>query len=164
MSDVAIVSATMGDFGALRSLIAAYHVWEDIPDPPNLDAAIATLMAPEHPGGFWIARRGDQPLAYIAVTPRFNLAAGGDVLVIDELFVTEGARGLGLGRRLINAVHAYGAAIGCRQLLLEVANGNRTAQAFYAVLGFTPRLRRCWERPIEPASVPTPEMSGAFSA
>src|SRR6516165_11200788 len=72
----------------------------------------------------------------------------GDVLIIDELYVDEVARGRGLGRRLTDTAAAYGAAIGCRSLFLEVANGNRTAQAFYAALGFTPRLRRVWERPI----------------
>ncbi|MBC7546085.1 MAG: GNAT family N-acetyltransferase [Candidatus Sericytochromatia bacterium] len=150
MNDATIIQASLRDLTTLLSLITDYHAWEEIPDPPNLVEAIEFLLAADHPGGFWIAWDGDRPVAYVAVTLRFSLAAGGDVLVIDELFVLEAARNHGLGRRLIDTTHAYGAAIGCRELLLEVANSNRTAQAFYAALGFTPRLRRCWERPILP--------------
>jgi ribosomal protein S18 acetylase RimI-like enzyme len=148
MRDVAIVPAQVDDLPAIRALVQAYHSSEDMPDPPDLDAAITTLLDDTHAGGFWLARRHGEVLGYIAVTPRFSLTAGGDILVIDELFLHDGARGQGLGRMLIDAVQAYGEAIGCRLLLLEVPNHNRTAAHFYAALGFTPRLRRCWERPI----------------
>jgi ribosomal protein S18 acetylase RimI-like enzyme len=148
MRDVAIVPAQTADLPAIRSLVQAYHTSEDMPDPPDMDGAILTLMADHHPGGFWLACRHGETLGYICVTPRYSLAAGGDILVIDELYVHEAARGQGLGRQLIDAVQAYGESIGCRLLLLEVSNHNRTATHFYAALGFTPRLRRCWERPI----------------
>jgi GNAT superfamily N-acetyltransferase len=148
MRDVAIVPAQMADLPTLRSLVQAYHATEDIPDPPDLDRVIETLLSADQPGGFWLATRHGETLGYIAVSPRFSLTAGGEILVIDEVYVNDAARGQGLGRLLIDAVHAYGESIGCRILLLEVSNHNRTATHFYAALGFTPRLRRCWERPI----------------
>jgi ribosomal protein S18 acetylase RimI-like enzyme len=151
MRDVAIVPAQAADLPALRTLIQAYHAGEDMPDPPDLDDVILTLLTPEHPGGFWLAKRQGEALGYIAVTPRFSVTAGGDILVIDEVYVADAARGQGLGRLLTDVVQAYGESIGCRLLLLEVANHNRTATHFYAALGFTPRLRRCWERPIATA-------------
>lgn len=161
MRDVAIVPAQTADLPGLRALIQAYHASEDMPDPADLDGVIRTLLTADEPGGFWLAKRQGDVVGYIAVTPRFSVAAGGAILVIDELYVDPDHRGQGLGRLLIDVVQAYGESIGCRLLLLEVANHNRTAANFYAALGFTPRLRRCWERPIavaatvQPATLPS---------
>ena len=53
-----------------------------------------------------------------------------------DLFVREGARGLGLGRRLLAAVAAIALQRGCRRLDLAVLDWN-PARKLYEHLGFT---------------------------
>ena len=55
---------------------------------------------------------------------------------VEDLFVREGARGLGLGRRLLAAVAAIALQRGCRRLDLAVLDWN-PARKLYEHLGFT---------------------------
>ncbi len=54
---------------------------------------------------------------------------------VQDIFVSEAARGLGLGRRLLAAAAALSAARGGSYLRLAVDSGNLTAQAFYQRVG-----------------------------
>ncbi len=54
---------------------------------------------------------------------------------VQDLFVSEAARGLGLGRRLLAEVAALSSARGGSYLRLAVDSGNVTAQAFYERAG-----------------------------
>lgn len=148
MSKVAIHPAGIADLPALRRLISAFHQAEDLSDPPNLDEAITALLGAPHRGSIWLAFLNGEPVGYIVAVHGFSLASGGDALTIDQLYVEDAARGQGIGRLLVAAAEVHGELHGCRTLLLEIGNGNRRAQLFYANSGFTPRLRRVWERPI----------------
>lgn len=55
---------------------------------------------------------------------------------VEDLFVREGARGLGLGRRLLAAVARIAIERGCRRLDLAVLDWN-PARKLYEHLGFT---------------------------
>jgi GNAT superfamily N-acetyltransferase len=57
---------------------------------------------------------------------------------VEDLFVRDGARGLGLGRRLLAAVAQIAVERGCRRLDLAVLEWN-PARELYAHLGFTPQ-------------------------
>jgi ribosomal protein S18 acetylase RimI-like enzyme len=68
------------------------------------------------------------------------------------------ARGLGLGRRLIAAVLAEAAALGLRQVRLEVLAGNTAASRVYARAGF---VHRRWLRTFERAGAAPPPAGAA---
>jgi GNAT superfamily N-acetyltransferase len=57
---------------------------------------------------------------------------------VEDLFVRDGARGLGLGRRLLAAVAQIAVERGCRRLDLAVLEWN-PARKLYEHLGFTPQ-------------------------
>ncbi len=59
---------------------------------------------------------------------------------VEDLFVREAARGLGLGRRLLAAVARIAMERGCRRLDLAVLDWN-PARKLYEHLGFTPQSR-----------------------
>lgn len=62
--------------------------------------------------------------------------AGGDCLV-EDLFVRAEARGLGLGRALMEAAEARARERGARRMELDVNERNEKALALYASLGFS---------------------------
>ncbi|WP_029040670.1 GNAT family N-acetyltransferase [Cucumibacter marinus] len=59
-------------------------------------------------------------------------------MVLKELYVTEEARGAGVGEALFNAVKARAAAGDCGQLIWTVVPWNEKAKLFYAKLGGRP--------------------------
>ncbi|MBL4614450.1 MAG: GNAT family N-acetyltransferase [Magnetovibrio sp.] len=64
-------------------------------------------------------------------------------LVLKELFVTEQARGAGVGEALFNAVKVRASVLGCGQLLWSVVPWNDKAKSFYSKLGG--RMEDRWE-------------------
>lgn len=60
------------------------------------------------------------------------------LLVLNDLFVAEGARRMGVARALMDGAAELARDRGCRGLMLETAEDNTAAQALYDKLG--------WER------------------
>jgi ribosomal protein S18 acetylase RimI-like enzyme len=59
---------------------------------------------------------------------------------IDQLFVLPAHRRLGLGSRLVSELCHFFAAQGVSDVSLRTMHGNAEATAFWAALGFTPRI------------------------
>lgn len=57
---------------------------------------------------------------------------------IAELFVSESARGQGVGRRLIAACESQARALGLRHIMIGVLSGNRRTAEVYARAGYAP--------------------------
>ncbi len=55
----------------------------------------------------------------------------GNYCYLQDLFVADGARGLGLGRKLIEAVYETAKAAGCSRVHWLTQNGNATARLLY---------------------------------
>jgi len=79
----------------------------------------------------------DSPPAGVAqVRFRYGLWWAADDCLLEDLFVTEAARGRGLGRELVEAVIALARERGCRRVELDVNEDNAGALALYRSVGF----------------------------
>lgn len=58
------------------------------------------------------------------------------ILLMDGIFVSEGARGLGVGSALLNAIKNEAKARDCTKVRLDVIDGNPRARALYERQGF----------------------------
>ena len=76
------------------------------------------------------ARRDGQlvGIAHFMVHPHTNAA---DVCYLQDLFTAPEARGKGVARSLIEAVHAWAGARGCSQLYWHTHESNATARRLY---------------------------------
>ena len=63
-------------------------------------------------------------------------------LFIDDFCVEEKARGQHIGRRLFDHVREEAKRLGCREITLNVWEGNDSAQHFYEHLGMTTKERQ----------------------
>lgn len=80
-----------------------------------------------------IAFSGGKPVGYILLALTWSQEAGGKVVWIDEIYVREEARGLGVGSALMNdAVKNFPAA----RVRLEVEHDNTAARRLYERLGY----------------------------
>lgn len=66
----------------------------------------------------------------------FSTFAARPLVNIHDLAVLPGARGRGVGRRLLEHVEARARALGCCKLTLEVLDRNETALRLYRAFGF----------------------------
>jgi len=87
-------------------------------------------------GSIWLLKLGEEPVGYMVLTFGFSLEFGGRDALLDELFVAETYRGLGLGKQALNFAFDHCRKHGIRALHLEVFTGNDAAAAIYARSGF----------------------------
>ena len=78
-----------------------------------------------------MAERSGAAVGYALFWPVYETDAGGRVLFLSDLLVVEDTRGGGIARDLMRAVARQAQAVGFRQMLWEVLEGNTQARAFY---------------------------------
>lgn len=67
----------------------------------------------------------------------FSTFAARPLVNVSDYYVVPSARGLGIGRRLMDAIEQHARSIGCCKLTLEVQENNRRARAVYTAAGFS---------------------------
>ena len=116
-------------FDALnRAWLNQYGLLEG-PDERQLTDPIGEIVLPG--GRIFVARRGDEVVGTCAVMPH-----GEDVLELVKLTVAPTARGLGLGRQLVEACLAFARERGARRLVLLSSSKLDAALRLYERLGF----------------------------
>jgi putative acetyltransferase len=84
-------------------------------------------------GAFLVAYRGGDPVGCGAVRRATETTAE-----VKRMYVAPSARGLGVGRRLLDALEAEARTLGATRLLLETGTRQQEAIRLYERAGFTP--------------------------
>ena len=91
----------------------------------------------------FVAVEDDKVLGYVFCEiddfPKRNAMIAYKTLYIDDLCVDESERGKGIGKQLFDYVKDYAKEIGCKEITLNVWEGNDSAQAFYEKMGLKPK-------------------------
>jgi len=125
------------DQPALMPMVRELHAHEHLPLPgKEVEAALRTLLADDRVGCVLIAEQAGQPVGYTVLGFGYSLAFHGRDAFVDELYVTEAARGSGIGSLLLDAAEMACRARGIKALHLESGHGNPRATALYGRRGF----------------------------
>jgi ribosomal protein S18 acetylase RimI-like enzyme len=131
--------ATTEEAPHVASLLAAFrdHMRRDWPDDASIGATVRRLIAGDDTE-YLLAARNDAGPPDGVVQLRFRLTVWweADDCWLEDLYVSESARGAGLGRALVTAALDRARARGCRRIDLDVDPNNATALALYGSLGF----------------------------
>jgi ribosomal protein S18 acetylase RimI-like enzyme len=127
------------DVEAVASLIAAFRDWWGKAEPTEAAIAETVRALVGDPGTeFLLAAADQQPAAGVCqLRYRLSLWTGADDCWLEDLYVSDAARGSGLGRALVTAALERARARGCWRIELDVNEQNTAALAFYRSLGFT---------------------------
>lgn len=139
--DVRLTQARPADGDRLLPLVRAYHDFEDIDlGDPERRQAIVPLLQPASPlGRVWLIDRGASTVGYLAVCYGYSIEFAGRDGFVDELYIVPAARGLGIGRAVLEYVAEEERRAGVRALHLEVASENERARRLYRKAGFAGR-------------------------
>jgi GNAT superfamily N-acetyltransferase len=121
----------------LLPLIAAYQRFyevEEIDDERNR-AFFSRFLAPSDDGELLGAWRDGELLGYACLYWSFTSLVPAETVLMNDLYVTEAARGRGVGRALIDASAAVGRERGAQRLEWVTQTSNETAQRLYDSTG-----------------------------
>jgi GNAT superfamily N-acetyltransferase len=130
--------AQAADLEELLVLLRAYcEFYEVSPSDRDLLAVAQALLGdPEHEGLQLLARdEAGRAAGFATLYWSWSTTEACRIGVMNDLFVTETARGSGLAERLIEAARAECAHAGARRLTWQTAPQNHRAQALYERVG-----------------------------
>ena len=109
------------------------HERRDWPPLESIRAGVERLM-PRDDTEFLLG--GDPPAGIVQLRYRYGVWWDAEDCNVEDVFVSAGARGSGLGRQLVSAAIDRARQRGCRRMELDTAADNAPAQGLYRSLGF----------------------------
>lgn len=138
---MAVRDATEADLGALAPLLRGYtDFYESNPSDDGLEAmARAVIAAPEDSAFLLVATdEADQVVGFALNQWKWSSLSGARVVVMDDLFVAESARGAGHADALIEAVADIARDHGAPMLSWFTMPDNKRAHTVYDRAGAVP--------------------------
>lgn len=93
-------------------------------------------------GKSWLIYNAEEVAGYVILTFGFSFEYGGKIGILDELYVSENARGNGIGKAALNFIQEEVAKLSLKLLYLEVEPHNANAQKLYIASDFSNHHRK----------------------
>jgi GNAT superfamily N-acetyltransferase len=140
--------AAPGDLDDLVGLLGALFTLEAdfTPDPARQRRGLAAMLADPARRTVLVAEWAGQVVGMVTGHVVVSTAEGGASVLLEDLVVTEAARGAGLGRGLVEALEAWARERGATRVQLLVDEENLAALGFYRRLGWQPTQLRALRR------------------
>jgi GNAT superfamily N-acetyltransferase len=137
---IAIRRATPADLPGILRLIVALAVYEREPDAVKAtEQSLHETMFCDHPAVFaHVAQQDGEILGLALWFLTYSTWTGRPSLYLEDLFVTEAARGSGAGKALLQALAREARSLDCGRMDWAVLDWNWEAMGFYRSLGANP--------------------------
>ena len=136
-AELEIAPVAVEEFERLLPLIAAYQRFyevEDVDEERNR-TFFRRFIGPSEDGLLLGARRDDEFVGYACLYWHFSSLEACESVLMNDLFVSEDARGVGVGRALIEATAEVARERGVHFVEWSTAPDNHTAQRLYDSTG-----------------------------
>ena len=151
-TDLRIAAATEAELDELLPLIAAYQTFYGAkqPDDAHNREFFRQFLDPSELGSVLGAWSDGRAVGYAGLYWTFSSVSASPVVLLNDLFVTEQARGLGVGLALIDATAAIARERGASKVRWWTELGNRRAQGLYERTGAERSAWFEYELPVSP--------------
>lgn len=131
-----VVRVTLNELDQVVELFNLYR--EFYGQEPNTDGAREFLheRLSKSESIIFLAMHENKPVGFTQLYPMFSSVSMRRTWVLNDLFVGESARRLGVGQALIDAAVGHGKETNAKGILLETDSDNVNAQALYEKIGF----------------------------
>ncbi len=129
--------AAEGELDQAARLIAEFraHFGRGTPSDAEIREGVGRVARED--GEFLLAAADGEPVGVVQLRYRWSVWTASEDAWIEDVFVSEDARGTGLGRALVEAAIERARERGCRRIELDVDEANEPALALYHSLGFS---------------------------
>lgn len=125
------------------SMMLDFYAIDNYPiDIPTSESLFVTFLENENLGKAWLIYSDGILVGYVILTFIFSFEYKGRYAFLDELYLSEKARGKGIGKEAIRFIKAEALKLKLKVLYLEVENHNEKAQKLYLAQDFTIHNRK----------------------
>jgi GNAT superfamily N-acetyltransferase len=117
-------------------LFNAYRQWYGQEPNPNGARGFIAARLEQSDSEIFLALDDAMAVGFTQLYPSFSSIAMRPIWVLNDLFVVESARKMGVARSLLKAAERFARKTKAARLVLATANDNRAAQALYEKLGW----------------------------
>lgn len=133
ISDIDTIVVMMQDFYAI--------------DNYPMDVAVAKnlffdFLENENLGKAWLIYADEELVGYVILTFVFSFEYKGRIAFLDELYLSEIARGKGIGKKTLDFIHEQSILLSLKIIYLEVEGHNEMAQKLYLSKDFEVHNRK----------------------
>lgn len=100
------------------------------------------FIADEKLGKAWLIYAENEIVGYVILTFIFSFEYKGRIAFLDELYLSEKARGKGIGKKTMAFIQAEAHKLKLKVIYLELENHNENAQKLYLASHFTVHHRK----------------------
>ncbi len=111
-------------------------------DIATTESLFETFLNDGNLGKAWLIYSDDILVGYVILTFIFSFEYKGRYAFLDELYLSEKARGKGIGKQAIQFIQSEALKLKLKVLYLEVENHNEKAQKLYLAQNFTDHNRK----------------------
>ena len=140
MPPISIAPATPADVPLIMAFIHELAVYEKLADEVSAtEEGLRAALFGERPvvEGV-VARLDDEPVGYALFFPNFSSFLAKPGLYLEDLYVRPAARGMGIGRQLLEYLAGMAVERGWGRFEWAVLDWNEPSIAFYKKMGATP--------------------------
>ena len=137
MADLVIRPATAADLGALVPLFDGYRMFYGQPSDPALARTFLAERLDRLDTVLLLAELEGVAAGFTHLFPIFSSTRCARLWLLNDLFVSAGARKHGVARALLRAAEAHARSTGACGLELATAHSNTPAQQLYQSMGWT---------------------------
>lgn len=132
-----LYQAKLKDLKRLMPLITQFYSYFKYPyDIIKHQEIVKNFLKNKHFGSIWLVEYEHEIVGYLALTYGFTFEFGGKDAFIDEFFIAEKYRNLGLGKKALTIMQSKLIDLGLNAFHLQVEHYNPDAKKLYLNMGF----------------------------
>ncbi|MFH6970502.1 GNAT family N-acetyltransferase [Flavobacterium petrolei] len=134
---------TTADIETIVSLMEEFYGIDNYPIKSDVSKALfEEFISNQNLGKAWLIVSDNEIVGYLILTFVFSFEYQGKIAFLDELYVTEKARGKGIGSKAIEFTKEESHKLSLKLIYLEVEPHNKKAQNLYIASGFEMHNRK----------------------
>ena len=138
MSIAAFKPVETHDIPTIIAMMEEFYAIDNYPiDPAVSRDLMLEFLENESLGKAWLIMADGEVAGYVILTFVFSFEYKGRIAFLDELFISPGARGKGLGRQTLDFIEEQAKLHSVKIIYLEIESHNSIAQKLYLSKNYT---------------------------
>ncbi len=135
--EIRLLRVYAAEIEELKEYVEALYAYdEDFDSMINIDEGVKSLLRHENLATAYFIKLDDERIGYVILTRYHSVEKGGLTIYIDELYVEETFRRMGVGRKIMDKIFDIARIEGAKALWAQAEPYNKAAQEFFLSKGF----------------------------